>query len=79
MYKSINFFISIDKEKILGVLFNNASKGIADIGNIIYDKISLGFVDNSLDLYVLETKSMEELLNYYLSSQDIHLSYLSGP
>jgi alpha-glucosidase len=61
MYKSINFFISIDKQKILGFLFNNASKGIADIGNIIYDKISLGFVDNSLDFYILETSSMEEL------------------
>ncbi len=61
MYKTINFMITVNEEDILGMLFNSPSKGIADIGNLIYDKISIGFTDKRLEFLVFKAEKMESL------------------
>lgn len=60
MYMSVNFMITVDKD-VKGFLFNSPSKGIADIGKVYYDKITVGFVGHDMELIVLRSKGMEEM------------------
>ncbi|WP_084739877.1 TIM-barrel domain-containing protein [Sulfuracidifex tepidarius] len=62
MYKTINFMMTVNDDEILGFLFNSPSKGIADIGNLIYDKITVGFVDKKLEFLFFRAEKMESLL-----------------
>jgi len=65
MYKSINFFICIKGEKALGYLFNTGSRLIVDVGNLIYDKITVFAPERSMEFYVFDGRTVEGVLEDY--------------
>jgi len=65
LYKSIPFFISVKDGKATGYFINSASKVIVDVGREEYDKVKIYVPEDSVEFFVFEGQTIEEVLERY--------------
>ena len=65
LYKSIPFFISVKDGKATGYFINSASKVIVDVGREEYDKVKIYVPEDSVEFFVFEGPTIEEVLERY--------------
>lgn len=66
LYKSINFFICVEGRKTLGYFINSPSKVVIDVGNLDYDRVTIFVPEESLEIFVFQGESVEEVLEEYV-------------
>ncbi len=66
MYKSIPFFIILNKkEGVTGYFINSASRVMFDFGILDYDKITIFVPEKSVEFYLFKGNSVEEVIEAY--------------
>ncbi len=70
LYKSIPFFITLRKDMVFGLFFDNSYRSCFDMGKESDDYYWYGVQDGNLDYYLIAGESMPEVLSGY--------TYLTG-
>ncbi|MCY0859877.1 MAG: alpha-glucosidase MalA [Sulfolobaceae archaeon] len=65
MYVSIPFFIVVSPKSVKGYFVNSPSRVIFDFGVYEYDKINIFVPDDSLEFFIINGKSVEEIVEKF--------------